>query len=150
MCTAVGCKAAFSIHIPLSAADITDGGIVIEVCRETECLSGSIYVSDAGVTTTATASFPNGANIEATKSSHVDVSLVEATSADARLNIDWYPYYPDQLRNGDHYRVNVTTPAGAAVFSMDTSTDYVESMPNGPGCGPVCHSVEVTIDPGSN
>jgi hypothetical protein len=143
----VGCNPAFSMHIPLSAADIPDGGLAIEVCRETECLSGGIYVSDAGVTTTMAASFRNDLD---TKSSHVDVLLVEVTSTQIRLNIDWYPYYPDQLRNGDHYQVNVKTPAGATIVSTDTTADYTESTPNGPGCGPVCRSVEVTIDPGSN
>lgn len=151
MCTAMGCLPAFSMHIPISASDVASSALVVEVCRETECLSGTLGAKGTGVPSGSAFTVPSGATIEATHSSHIDVSLMETSSTTYRLDISWSPYDPSQLRNGDHYAVNATTSSGAVIVSATESVTYATNTPNGPECGPVCQFADVTLlDAGSN
>jgi len=151
-CGAVGCGPVASIHIPLRATDLASGGLLIEVCRNTECRSGGLYFSDTGQASSADINYAEGATNAVATCSRVDATLEYVSSTSSRLNIGWWwTCSSDQLSNGDRYRVNVTTSAGVAIASVDTSVNYTTSTPNGAECGPVCHSAEITgADAGFN
>ena len=151
-CGAVGCGPVASIHIPLWVTDLASGGLLIEVCRNTECRSGGLYFSDTGQASFADINYAEGATSAVATCSSVHATLTYVSSTSSRMDIGWWwTCSSDQLSNGDRYRVNVTTSTGVAIDSVDTSVNYTTSTPNGDGCIPVYHSAEVTgADAGSN
>jgi len=151
ICTVIGCGHAVTIKAPLSATFPTIRGSSIEVCRNTDCLSGSFAtltdppstVSGVGV------SFPDPQTIDGNHSPHVEATIWGTESGGFRLEVGYWPWSMDDLSDGDRFTVTVRDGSGRTIVSVNRSVDYVTSYPNGKECGPVCKTATVESDAGS-
>jgi hypothetical protein len=138
-CTLIGCAwtAVVLADVPGSWAEASAAMIV--VCRNGVCqmgtLAGAVAAPPVGVGLGVPLhdSSPSDAGILAIP----QVSLFNAAGG-VYLQASW-PANLD-VKNGDVYQVSVMSGSGETIVSLSETASYTVSTPNGPDCGPTCHS----------
>jgi hypothetical protein len=138
-CSTVGCRRSLRIDVPLALAYADVRASMITVCRNDECVGSAL----AGLPETAPQPFGGfGIVFPADAAARRNSSCVLIAWSD-HLDVECQPYQPDDVHDGDHYRMTLTDAGGAVVASVDRTVTYTVSFPNGEECGPTCQNVEL-------
>lgn len=150
-CTLIGCGSAVTIKTPLLVTFATIRASSIEVCRNTDCLSGSFAsLKDPPSPGTGVGiSFPDAQTIERDHTPHVDATIWATGVSGFRLEVGYWPWSVDDLHDGDRFALRVRDGEGNTIVSVSRSVSYVTSYPNGKECGPVCRTATIESDAGT-
>lgn len=150
-CSAIGCGSAVTIKTPLRATFPTIRASSIEVCRNAVCLSGSFatLTDPPSPGTGVGVSFPEPQTIDRDHTAHVDATISATGATGLQLEVAYWPWSMDDLRDGDLFELTVRDGAGRTVASASRSATYRTSYPNGKECGPVCRTATVESDGGA-
>ncbi len=142
VCTLVGCSSGAGIDATLDVtyADLRLASIT--VCRNDTCVSGIL---------TPPTSQPmdhEGVNAVITSTSvqeHVTHATLSSDGSSWRIHLDWREGTTDTLKDGDTYRLTLTSTQGRSLGMLTGHASYHDFQPNGPDCDPTCRSAAVKL-----
>ena len=117
----------------------------ITICRNDFCLGGGLDLgADApklgmGYGTTFVSQDP------ASPGSSATAMLRGSTAASFELEVWWRETSTNApLPTGDAYRVTLVSSQGATLASFSGMVkSYIDTLPNGPGCDPICRTAKI-------
>ena len=141
-CSTIGCAPEFQLDVVFDGAAAEVPQMTIEVCRNTECLTGSF--AKAGVPQgdlAASITFPDPSTLDATESPHADAMISDSASTGRALGLrlQYRTWVWGAVADGDVYTVKVRR-GSTVVTSVEKAVTYSVSYPNGVECGPACKS----------